>query len=497
MPRNGSGTYQLPAGNPVVTGTPISSSTQNTTMVDVANALTTSVATDGQTPMTANLTMGNNKLTGLSAGTAAGDSVRYEDLATANQTQSFTFYTTAGTAPAFTLTPVPAIQAYAAGQRFNVTFNALGTVGTNTLAVSSLAAKSLKQYDELGIKQPAFIPSGLNTDVEYDGTDFILVSPLPPSRRLAPSFVNSGAMVAQRTTAGTLATSRVIGQCDNIGVWASGGAVSGGNIQQTTTGPGTSGYSCLASSVILTGSGQISHSIRMEARDAVKYKNKTVSFSVRVMHNVGSAINYTLVAKKPTVADTFTSTTIIATSGATSVLSATDTLLTFNNVAIGDVSNGLELEVQAVCGAVTTKAFNATEFYVAIEAAAGTYDAPDYERELAHCQRYLPVFNASTALDIVGNGSIGASSTGQITYFFKVPTRVIPTGAVVSAPSSFSLYSYGTITSLATSIVFSSAGLGSALLIVTGTATTYTIGYGCDLRSVSASGQIILTGCEL
>ena len=47
MPRNASGTYSLPAGNPVVTGTPISSTVQNTTMTDVANALTDSLSRSG------------------------------------------------------------------------------------------------------------------------------------------------------------------------------------------------------------------------------------------------------------------------------------------------------------------------------------------------------------------------------------------------------------------------------------------------------------------
>jgi hypothetical protein len=52
MPRNGSGVYSLPAGNPVVTGTQISSTTHNNTNTDMANALTQSLSADGQTPMT-------------------------------------------------------------------------------------------------------------------------------------------------------------------------------------------------------------------------------------------------------------------------------------------------------------------------------------------------------------------------------------------------------------------------------------------------------------
>jgi len=80
MPRNGAGTYTLPAGNPVVSATNINVTWGNTTMNDLAGALTASIANDGQTPALANLPMAGNKLIGLSAGTAAGDSVRFEQV---------------------------------------------------------------------------------------------------------------------------------------------------------------------------------------------------------------------------------------------------------------------------------------------------------------------------------------------------------------------------------------------------------------------------------
>jgi len=79
MSRNGSGTYVLPTGNPVVTGTTITSNWANTTLSDIATALTGSVAADGQTPMTGPLAMGNNKITGVADGTASSD------VATVNQ----------------------------------------------------------------------------------------------------------------------------------------------------------------------------------------------------------------------------------------------------------------------------------------------------------------------------------------------------------------------------------------------------------------------------
>lgn len=50
MPRSG-GVYTLPAGNPVVTLTVISSAWANTTMADIATALTGSLPVDGTAPM--------------------------------------------------------------------------------------------------------------------------------------------------------------------------------------------------------------------------------------------------------------------------------------------------------------------------------------------------------------------------------------------------------------------------------------------------------------
>lgn len=82
MSRNGSGTYTLPVNswNPATNGVSATASDWQSLIDDVETALTASLAADGQTPMTGNLAMGNNKLTGLAAGTAAGNSLRWEQL---------------------------------------------------------------------------------------------------------------------------------------------------------------------------------------------------------------------------------------------------------------------------------------------------------------------------------------------------------------------------------------------------------------------------------
>lgn len=77
MAFNGSGTFVLSAGQPVVTGTVISSSTHNTLATDLTdNGLTLCITKNGQTTVTANIPFGGFRLTGIGAPTATGDALR-------------------------------------------------------------------------------------------------------------------------------------------------------------------------------------------------------------------------------------------------------------------------------------------------------------------------------------------------------------------------------------------------------------------------------------
>lgn len=79
MSRNGAGIYSLPTGNPVVPNTTISSNWANTTLSDIASALTQSIAADGQTPMTGDLNLNTNNI--LNGGSASfADPVSTGDL---------------------------------------------------------------------------------------------------------------------------------------------------------------------------------------------------------------------------------------------------------------------------------------------------------------------------------------------------------------------------------------------------------------------------------
>jgi len=80
MPRSGSGTYSLPPIYLATPGTTIQAQQHNDPLTDIASALTNSLASDGQTPMTGNLQMNSKKITGLAAGTAAADALRYDQV---------------------------------------------------------------------------------------------------------------------------------------------------------------------------------------------------------------------------------------------------------------------------------------------------------------------------------------------------------------------------------------------------------------------------------
>lgn len=157
----------LPSGNPVTTGTPISSSDHNNTMSDIANGLTQSLSKDGQTTPVASLPMGGYRHTGVGDGTAA------DNYATVKQVQgALTTHLTgiAGTADAITGNATPNPSAYVAGQRFTFVAASANT-GAVTLNVSGLGAVAVTRNGSFPLVAGE-IQTGAITTVTYDGTRF-------------------------------------------------------------------------------------------------------------------------------------------------------------------------------------------------------------------------------------------------------------------------------------------------------------------------------------
>jgi hypothetical protein len=172
MSFNGSGTFLInSAGQPVVSGTVISSTAFNALTADLATGLSTCITKDGQTTPTANIPMGNNKLTGLAVGTDA------TDAATLSQVQSTVVKLIGSVSGADTITGslTPALAAYAAGQMFY--FVAAGNnTGAVTLNINSLGAKSVTKNGTTALSA-GDIKSGQTVAVIYDGTQFQIANP--------------------------------------------------------------------------------------------------------------------------------------------------------------------------------------------------------------------------------------------------------------------------------------------------------------------------------
>jgi len=171
MARNGAGTYTLPAGNPVTTGTTISSSWANNTLNDIASGLTTSLAYDGQTAPVANLPMATFAHTGV------GNATVRTMYAAAGQVQDGTFQFLTSVAGTNTITGIAplSMSALVAGQTFRFVAAATNTSGV-TLNINSIGAKAITRNGTTALTANDILINSAVT-VIYDGTQFQLLNP--------------------------------------------------------------------------------------------------------------------------------------------------------------------------------------------------------------------------------------------------------------------------------------------------------------------------------
>ncbi len=207
MPRNGSGTYTLPAGNPVVFGTIIDETVQNNTTSDIATALTGSVAADGQTTITANQSMSNFRHTSV------GNASARTDYAAAGQVQdsSLQWLTTVAGTNTITAVAVPAITAYASGQSFRF-IPAVSNTGAATINLNSVGAKDLKKNTGSGYAAlvSGDLVAGNVYQIVYDdtGTDqFVVLNPGDIVTLTATQTLTNKTLTSPVINTGTVGTS--------------------------------------------------------------------------------------------------------------------------------------------------------------------------------------------------------------------------------------------------------------------------------------------------
>ena len=213
MSYNGSGTFVInSAGQPVVTGTAITSTAFNALTGDLATGLTTAITKDGQTTPTANLTLGGYKITNLANGSASTDAINYSQLQSAGYT---TLITISGT-DTITGTVSPTLTAYLAGAQFSFVVGTTNT-GAVTLNIDALGAKAVTRTGAVALVAGDLIATQM-VEVMYDGTRFQLVN--------GNSFTNlklSGTLaVTGATTLATSLTGALIGTSGVVSAVAPG-----------------------------------------------------------------------------------------------------------------------------------------------------------------------------------------------------------------------------------------------------------------------------------
>ena len=170
MSFNGSGVFTInTAGQPVITGTTISSTTFNSLTADLATGLTTALTKDGQSTPTANIGMGAFKITNLAAGTVASDAARLDQV----QGGAATFITVTGT-DTLTGTVVPALSAYATGNQFSFLVANTNT-GAVTINVDGIGTKAITRTGTTALVAGDMV-AGQAVEIIYDGTRFQLVN---------------------------------------------------------------------------------------------------------------------------------------------------------------------------------------------------------------------------------------------------------------------------------------------------------------------------------
>ena len=170
MSYNGSGVFTInTAGQPVITGTTISSTTFNSLTADLATGLTTALTKDGQSTPTANIGMGAFKITNLAAGTVASDAARLDQV----QGGAATFITVTGT-DTLTGTVVPALSAYATGNQFSFLVANTNT-GAVTINVDGIGSKAITRTGATALVAGDMV-AGQAVEIIYDGTRFQLVN---------------------------------------------------------------------------------------------------------------------------------------------------------------------------------------------------------------------------------------------------------------------------------------------------------------------------------
>lgn len=239
MPRSG-GIYTLPPGYFATNGTTIEVSQHNPPLEDIAQALTDSLPRDGSAPMTGNLAMGSNKITGLAAATLASDAVRFDQLPSITPT---TATLTAGT-DAQGQGPITTDQVTITTAAANPSGVTLPTaVAGKRVIIANRGANPVNIYPETGAAIGALAANApvllaVNQSVEFFARSATqwegqISQPLDADLTAVAGLSTTG--LVTRTGAGTMATRQITSTGGTVAITNPAGIAGDINLEASTT----------------------------------------------------------------------------------------------------------------------------------------------------------------------------------------------------------------------------------------------------------------------
>ena len=162
-------------------------------------------------------------------------------------------------------------------------------------------------------------------------------------------------------------------------------------------------------------------------------------------------------------------------------------------------SYGLSTSNQVNLADNTSNELYLTGVQLEVGTSASDFEFLPVDVNLARCQRYFFAIDESTQ----GNydfalGHARQTSGGYIVFSLPTTMRTAPTGVTVANVGQFQIVTYGIVNAALTSLTFNNAGPNFIKLDAVTGSTSFTVGNGINIYSVSSgNGKISITGAEL
>lgn len=339
-----------------------------------------------------------------------------------------------------------------------------------------------------------------NTNLLFDATNYDLT--VGGSVKMGSSFlrnrlINGSMNVDQRNLGAAQTFTAAAALAYSVDRWygyCTGANVTGQRVAGTA--PAQYAYQFTgAASNTAVGFGQ-----RIEQLNSYDLASGAVTISAFMTASTNTTITWYLYTPT-TTADTFgtlasPTVTQIATGTFAVTSSRTRFTATIAAATMSGNNKGLELRFVAASGLGNTVTWTVEDVQLEAGTIATSVERRQYGEEYMLCQRYLPAINTDGVNGwMIGNGFYATTTTARVQTYFQTPSRVKPTGTVVTNPANFTIN--GTANSTVSSAAFNGASttVGQIDFTIPAVAAAF---FGCQAYgNGTGTAQILFTGCEL